>query len=58
MDKKPEFHGSDLEDEQLKEQGQNVPLFDEELQLHVENWNGRKMYGIKYVPMVYPSILM
>ena len=48
----------DLEDEQLKEQGQNVPLFDEELQLHVENWNGRKMYGIKYVPMVYPSILM
>ena len=49
---------SGLTDEQLKEQGQNVPLFDEELQLHVENWNGRKMYGIKYVPMVYPSILM
>lgn len=45
-------------DSYIKEQGMNLPIFDEELQLYIgTEFDGTTVYGVEYVPIDFPSLL-
>lgn len=46
------------ETEEIKTQGENLPVFDEELQLYVKREdNGTVVYGIEFIPVDFPMLM-